>query len=114
MLIPGMLQVPAVRLVNEALLAALATGIKNGILVDVGESGVSVTPIFEGFPVSRASQWESCGGGDMSRYLDHMLVSRTNEHYTQMVRVSVGRMCGGIWRTRPTVCFIITLYATAR
>lgn len=76
---------PAVRLANEAQLAALAAGMTTGIVVDVGESGVYVTPVFEGFPVGKAVQWAPCGGGDLTRYLDYMLISRTNERFNQMV-----------------------------
>lgn len=56
-----------------------------GVLVDVGESGVYVTPIFEGFPVAKTVRSVPCGGGDLTRYLDYMLISRTNEQFNQMV-----------------------------
>ncbi|CAN0416583.1 unnamed protein product, partial [Ectocarpus sp. 12 AP-2014] len=77
-------RVPAIRMVNEAQLAALAVGVKVGVIVDIGESGVSVTPIFDGFPVPPAVRSECCGGGDVTKFLDYMLLSRTNEHFNQM------------------------------
>lgn len=79
------MQVPAIRMVNEAQLAALAVGVKVGVIVDIGESGVSVTPIFDGCPVPPAVRSESCGGGDVTKFLDYMLLSRTNENFNQMV-----------------------------
>lgn len=78
-------QVSAIRLVNEAQLAALALDVTTGVVVDVGESGVYVTPIFDGVPVPEAARSERCGGGHLTRYLDYMLLSRTNETYNQMV-----------------------------
>ncbi|CAN0331853.1 unnamed protein product [Ectocarpus sp. 6 AP-2014] len=77
-------RVPAIRMVNEAQLAALAVGVKVGVIVDIGESGVSVTPIFDGIPVPPAVRSECCGGGDVTKFLDYMLLSRTNEHFNQM------------------------------
>lgn len=78
-------QVPAVRMANEAELCALAAEVTNGVVVDIGESGIYVTPIFDGFPISEAVQSEACGGADITNYLDYMLLSRTNESYNQMV-----------------------------
>lgn len=79
-------QVPAVRLVNEAQLSALAGGLMNGVVVDIGESGTYVTPIFDGLPVRHAMQSQPCGGLDVTHYLDSMLLSRSNEEFNQMVR----------------------------
>lgn len=79
-------QVPAIRMVNEARLAALAVELSTGLLVDIGESGFTITPIFDGCPVAPGVRSESCGGRDVTRFLDCMLLSRTNEQYNQMVR----------------------------
>ena len=73
-------------MVNEAQLSALATETTTGVLVDIGEAGISVTPIFYGCPVASGVRSETCGGGDVTKYLDHMLLSRTNEQFNQMVR----------------------------
>lgn len=72
-------------MVHEGRLAALAVGVKTGIVIDIGESGLSVTPIFDGCPVAPAVRSESCGGGDVTSFLDYMLLSRTNEQFNQMV-----------------------------
>lgn len=85
--LPPTRQVPAVRLVNEAYLVALATGVENGIIIDVGETRISVTPVFDRSPVHSAVQTENVGGGDITRYLDHMLVSRARDGYNKVVRI---------------------------
>eukprot|EP00903_Cladosiphon_okamuranus_P005875 g5811.t1 len=77
-------RVPAIRMVNEAQLIALAVEVSNGVLVDIGESGLSVTPIFDGCPVAPAVRFEPCGGADVTKFLDYMLLSRTNEQFNQM------------------------------
>ena len=79
-------QVPLIRMVNEAEVAALAVGLSTGVLVDIGESGFSVTPIFEGCPVAPGARWEACGGADVTEFMDTMLHSRANEQFNQMVR----------------------------
>ena len=79
-------QVPAIRMVNEAHLIALAVEVSTGVLVDIGESGLSVTPIYDGCPVAPAVRFEPCGGADVTKFLDYMLLSRTNEQFNQMVR----------------------------
>ena len=76
-------------MVNEAELAALAVGSTTGVLVDVGESGFSVTPIFGGCPIAPGARWEACGGADLTEYMDSMLHSRANEQFNQMVRMRV-------------------------
>lgn len=81
----------AVRAVNEAQLAALAAGVTNGVIVDIGESGVYVSLIFDGFPVGEAVQFSKCGGGDMTRWADVMLQSRTNEKFNQLVGKQINR-----------------------
>ena len=82
-------KVPAIRMVNEAQLSALATETTTGVLVDRGEAGFSVTPIFYGCPVASGVRAEACGGGDITKFLDYMLLSRTNEQFNQMVRLAV-------------------------
>ncbi|CAM9444507.1 unnamed protein product, partial [Hapterophycus canaliculatus] len=77
-------RVPAIRMVHEARLAALAVGVKTGVIVDIGESGLSATPVFDGCPVAPAVRSESCGGGDVTSFLDYMMLSRTNESFNQM------------------------------
>lgn len=79
-------------MVNEASLAALAVGVSTGVLVDIGESGLSVTPIYDGCPVAPAVRSEPCGGGDVTKFLDYMLLSRTNEHFNQMVGFQTRRI----------------------
>ena len=74
-------------MVNEAQVAALAVGLTTGVLVDIGESGFSVTPIFDGCPVAPGARWEACGGADITKFMDIMLHSRANEQFNQMVRV---------------------------
>lgn len=73
-------------MVNEAHLIALAVEVSTGVLVDIGESGLSVTPIYDGCPVAPAVRFEPCGGADVTKFLDYMLLSRTNEQFNQMVR----------------------------
>ncbi|CAM9856496.1 unnamed protein product [Choristocarpus tenellus] len=79
------LKVPAVRLANEATLATMAAGIRTGVVVDLGESGVYVTPVYEGYPLTESVRAEKVGGGDLTKYLDYMLLSRTNEQFNQLV-----------------------------
>lgn len=95
-------QVPAIRLVNQAQLIALAVDVYTGVLVDIGESGLSVTPIYGGCPVAPAVRAEPCGGADVTKFLDYMLLSRTNEQFNQMVR------------TRPLELFFLHLLLYAR
>ena len=84
-LLPTPRQVPLIRMVNEAGLAALATG----VLVDIGEPGFSVTPIFDGCSIAPGARWEACGGADVTEFMDTMLHSRANENFNQMMRVRV-------------------------
>ncbi|CAM9947330.1 unnamed protein product, partial [Laminaria digitata] len=77
-------RVPAIRMVNEAQLSALATETSTGVMVDIGEAGISVTPIYYGCPVASGVRSEACGGSDVTKYLDYMLLSRTNEQFNQM------------------------------
>ena len=79
-------KVPAVRLVSEAKLAAQGAMVTTGVMVDIGESGSYVTPIFDGVPVAKAARWIPCGGGDVTAFLDSMLMSRANEEFNQLVR----------------------------
>lgn len=81
------IQVPAIRMVCQAQLSALAVHLSIGVLIDIGESGLSVTPIFDGVPVATGVRAASCGGLDVTRFLDYMLLSRTNEQFNQMVTV---------------------------
>ena len=85
---PTQRQVPLIRMVNETELAALATG----VLVDIGESGFSVTPIFDGCCIAPGARWEACGGADVTEFMDTMLHSRANEHFNHMVRVKIAVM----------------------
>lgn len=54
--------------------------------MDIGKSGFTVIPIFDGCPVVQGVRSESCGGGAVAEFLHSMLLRRTNELYNQMVR----------------------------
>ncbi|CAN0425958.1 unnamed protein product, partial [Discosporangium mesarthrocarpum] len=77
-------KVPAIRFVNEAVLASLAAEMTTGVVVDIGESGIYVTPIFEGYALNDSVRSERVGGQDLTKYLDYMLLSRSNEAYNQL------------------------------
>ncbi|CAM9117623.1 unnamed protein product [Choristocarpus tenellus] len=79
------LEVPAIRLISEATLAAKAAGVRTGVVVDLGESGVYVSPVFEGCPLTESVRTHKVGGGCLTRYLEYMLLSRANEHFNQLI-----------------------------
>lgn len=66
----------------------------DGVVVDIGESGSYVTPIFDGLPVSQAERSEPCGGVDVTHFLDSMLLTRSNEDFRQMVKLGLRWMIG--------------------
>ncbi len=61
-------KVPAVRMVNEASVVALAGGITTGIVVSLGHTSTFVCPIFEGCAISNAIRVENVGGKDIDRW----------------------------------------------
>ncbi len=60
-------KVPAVRMVNEASVIALAGGITTGIVVSLGHTSTFVCPMFEGCVISDAVRTENVGGKDIDR-----------------------------------------------
>lgn len=82
-------------MVSESQVSALAVGMSTGVLVDIGETTLSVTPVFDGCPVAPGVRSEPCGGADLTKYLDYMLLSRTNEQWNQMVRACL--CAGGVY-----------------
>ena len=65
----------------------MAVGVSTGVLIDIGESGFSVTPVFEGCPVASGARWEAVGGAAVTAFMDTMLHSRSNEEFNKMVRL---------------------------
>lgn len=87
------LQVSTFRVVNEATLSALAVRMISGVIVDIGESGVYVTPIFQQLPIREASEFQPCGGQAMTNFMDYMLTSRATEQYNNIVSRSIVLIC---------------------
>ena len=81
-------------MVNEAEVAALALDLSTGILVDIRESGISVTPILDGCSVASGARWEAFGVVDVAKFTDTMLHTREKEHLNQMVQVRVQIVVG--------------------
>jgi hypothetical protein len=77
--------VPALRMVNEATVIAIAAQMSTGIVISIGQGTMYASPIFEGCCLTGSVQTAGVGGGDLDRYMDYMLLSRTTEGYNQMV-----------------------------
>eukprot|EP00903_Cladosiphon_okamuranus_P016371 g15098.t1 len=63
------LATPAVHMALQPVLALYACGPTSGLVVDVGESGTQVAPIFDGFVVEQGIRWIGLGGKDITRHL---------------------------------------------
>ncbi|CAN0506211.1 unnamed protein product, partial [Laminaria digitata] len=63
------LSTPAVHMALQPVLALYACGPSSGLVVDVGESGTQVAPIFDGFVLERGVRQINLGGRDVTRNL---------------------------------------------
>eukprot|EP01125_Pyxidicula_operculata_P008162 TRINITY_DN275_c0_g2_i1.p1 TRINITY_DN275_c0_g2~~TRINITY_DN275_c0_g2_i1.p1 ORF type:complete len:1179 (+),score=388.10 TRINITY_DN275_c0_g2_i1:39-3575(+) len=68
--------VPAMYLISSAALALYASGRTTGVVVDFGESTVTVVPMYEGYPVAHACKRLRLGGRDMTDYMMKILTER--------------------------------------
>jgi actin-related protein len=74
--------VPAVYVGAQPVLAAFAAGHTTALVVDVGASLCSVTPIYEGFVIAHAMQTLSLGGAQLSEYLARLLTEKGHYFHT--------------------------------
>ncbi|CAM9761669.1 unnamed protein product [Pylaiella littoralis] len=63
------LSTPAVHMALQPVLALYACGPTSGLVVDIGESGTQVAPIFEGFMLEKGIRRVGLGGKDITRQL---------------------------------------------
>jgi actin-related protein len=65
--------VPGLVVVEQSLCCLFATGYATGLVVDVGHSHLSVTPIFDNVPAAYATVVVELGGADVTRYLSERI-----------------------------------------
>eukprot|EP00752_Nemacystus_decipiens_P006185 g5581.t1 len=63
------LPTPAVHMALQPVLALYACGPTSGLVVDIGESGTQVAPIFDGFVLEKGIRWVGLGGKDITKHL---------------------------------------------
>lgn len=69
-------KVPALNLSYQQVLTLYASGRTTGLVVNMGESGVSIVPIYEGFAVPHSIRHPTITGQNLTQYLQNLLAVR--------------------------------------
>jgi actin-related protein 4 len=98
--------VPAFYLAKSAVCAGFASGKSSGLIIDVGGSNISVTPIHDGFVLKKGSLRSPLGGDFLSAQIRTYLASQgvpLSAHYQvfSKVPVEVGKPSEATLRTFP-------------
>mmetsp|Transcript_55715 Transcript_55715/g.65103 ORF Transcript_55715/g.65103 Transcript_55715/m.65103 type:complete len:358 (+) Transcript_55715:105-1178(+) len=95
--------IPALHIIKKPVLAIYATGRTTGICLHCGEYLSHVTPVIEGYFISRAMSKTNIGGNDITNYLGILLskkgynVSASNPYdhaILQNMKETLGYICG--------------------
>lgn len=73
--------VPAASLYSSAVLSALSTGRKTGIVLDIGHENTQIVPIYNGYNIPHASMNVNFGGKNISSYLYSTLLQNNHSFY---------------------------------
>ncbi|KAF7456553.1 Actin family protein [Cryptosporidium felis] len=79
-------QVPGVKRISEPLVSLYTTGLRTGIVVDVGAEDTIVCPVYEGFPVEYNTKILRCGYNDlMKKFKRELLLQYKNKPDEELV-----------------------------
>lgn len=72
-------QVPGVKRVSEPMVSLFTTGLKTGIVVDIGSSETIVCPVYEGYPIEYNIKIIQCGFDNLKRKFKSELLAQYEE-----------------------------------
>ncbi|KAJ5069677.1 actin-7-related [Anaeramoeba ignava] len=74
--------IPAFYLANQSVLSLYQSGIKSGIVVEIGDGFSSVVPIYEMFTLNHSIIKQNLAGKDLTEYLENILNEKGNHLFT--------------------------------
>ncbi|KAK6967287.1 actin-85C-like isoform X2 [Biomphalaria glabrata] len=88
---------PASFVAYQPMLTKQAIGLSRGLMVSIGEGSSHVAPIIDGFILRQAVRRLDCGGRDLTRHLQQLLVKQgysfTTAHELEIVRELKEKYC---------------------
>ncbi|KAL4169455.1 hypothetical protein KRP22_010375 [Phytophthora ramorum] len=69
-------QVPAFYMAKDAVLDAFAFGRSLALVAEIGAGASRVVPVYDGYALERPAQYSSVGCNQLSKYLEHLVVTQ--------------------------------------
>eukprot|EP00009_Paramoeba_aestuarina_P003746 CAMPEP_0201510954 /NCGR_PEP_ID=MMETSP0161_2-20130828/3459_1 /ASSEMBLY_ACC=CAM_ASM_000251 /TAXON_ID=180227 /ORGANISM="Neoparamoeba aestuarina, Strain SoJaBio B1-5/56/2" /LENGTH=365 /DNA_ID=CAMNT_0047906245 /DNA_START=117 /DNA_END=1211 /DNA_ORIENTATION=+ len=90
--------IPGLVVQNTSVLALYATGRTTGMMIDIGEGGADLVPIYEGFKINHLIQRTEVGGRVLTEYMKELMNKKGDYHFqhysdNQLIREMKKKYC---------------------